>query len=303
MKSIKQNFGYVLKSIEKDKTLTKKLSKLKGKTFIISGASRGIGLNIAEKLVKSEANVVITGKTVKPNPKLEGTLFTAEKYLKSFCKENKVLSVVCDVRSNNDINNAVHETINKFGSIDGVVLNASALCLKDTFSVTKKEIDLMNEININGTFLFGQKCIQYMKYGKNKNGHILVISPPINMLYNDNWWKNHLYYSMSKFNMSLMAKFWNSEFDNIGVNTLWPRTTINTAPVRNILGGEDMISISRTVDIMGDAANHILASDPKKCNGKNFIDDEVLLSVGIDVEQYRVDPEKNEKDLMPDFFC
>lgn len=303
MKSIKKNFGYVLKSIEKDKTLTKKLSNLKGKTFIISGASRGIGLNIAEKLVKNEANVVITGKTIKPNPKLEGTLLTAQNHLKQFCKENKVLSVRCDIRNNDDINNAVYDTVNKFGSIDGVVLNASALCLNNSFSVTKKEIDLMNQVNINGTFLFGQKCLQYMKYGKNKKNHILVISPPINMLYNDNWWKNHLYYSMSKFNMSLMAKFWNIEFDNIGVNTLWPRTTINTAPIKNILGGDDMISISRRSDIMGDAASYILASDPNKCNGKNFIDDEVLVSVDVDVEQYRVDPEKNEKDLMPDFFC
>ena len=303
MKSIKQNFGFVLKSIEKDRNLTKNLTNLKGKTFIISGATRGIGLNIAEKLVKNEANVVITGKTVTPHPKLEGTLLTAQNYLKQFCKENKVLGLRCDIRNSNDINNAVYDTINEFGSIDGVVLNASALCLNNTFSVTKKEIDLMNQVNINGTFLFGQKCLQYMKYGKNKNGHVLVISPPINMLYNDNWWKNHFYYSMSKFNMSLMAKFWNSEFDNIGVNTLWPRTTINTAPVKNILGGDDMVSISRTSDIMGDAASYILASDPNKCTGKNFIDDEVLVSVDVDVEQYKVDPEKNEKDLMPDFFC
>ena len=303
MKSIKQNFGFVLKSIEKDKNLTKDLTNLKGKTFIISGASRGIGLDIAKKLVKNEANVVITGKTVQHNPKLEGTIFTAEKYLKRYCRENKVLGIQCDIRKHNEINNAVYDTINKFGSIDGVVLNASALCLKDTFSVTKKEVDLMNQVNINGTFLFGQKCMQYMKYGNNKNGHVLVISPPINMLYNDNWWKNHLYYSMSKFNMSLMAKFWNSEFENIGVNTLWPRTTINTAPVKNILGGDDMINISRKTDIMGDAASYILASDPEKCNGKNFIDDEVLVSVDVDVEQYRVNPEKNEKDLMPDFFC
>jgi citronellol/citronellal dehydrogenase len=103
--------------------------------------------------------------------------------------------------------------------------------------------------------------------------------------------------------MSMMAKYWNKEFPNIGVNTLWPRTTINTAPVQNILGGKEMVNISRTTDIMGDAARHILMSDPMKCNGKNFIDDEVLASMDKDVEQYRVNPDINEKDLMPDFFC
>ena len=123
------------------------------------------------------------------------------------------------------------------------------------------------------------------------------------MLYNDHWWVNHFYYSMSKFNMSMMAKYWNKEFSNISVNTLWPRTTINTAPVQNILGGKEMMNISRTTDIMGDAARYILMSDPMKCNGKNFIDDEVLASMNIDVEQYRVNDYIKEKDLMPDFFC
>jgi len=132
---------------------------------------------------------------------------------------------------------------------------------------------------------------------------MLIISPPLDMLYNDHWWVNHFYYSMSKFNMSMMAKYWNKEFSNIAVNTLWPRTTINTAPVQNILGGKEMVDISRTTDIMGDAARYILMSDPMKCNGKNFIDDEVLASMNIDVEQYRVNDYIKEKDLMPDFFC
>ena len=123
------------------------------------------------------------------------------------------------------------------------------------------------------------------------------------MLYDDTWWVNHLYYSMSKFNMTLMAKYWNKEFPNIGVNTLWPRTTINTAPVKNLLGGEEMMNISRRTDIMGDAAKYILSSDPLKCTGKNFIDDEVLASLDIDIEQYRVNSDIKEKDLMPDFFC
>ena len=132
---------------------------------------------------------------------------------------------------------------------------------------------------------------------------MLMIAPPIDMLYTDDWWTNHIYYSMSKFNMSLMAKFWNKEFSNIGINTLWPRTTINTAPVKNLLGGDEMVNISRTVDIMGDAAYQIFAADPMVCNGKNFIDDEVLASLDMDVEKYRVNPDLKEKELMPDFFC
>ena len=132
---------------------------------------------------------------------------------------------------------------------------------------------------------------------------MLIIAPPLEMLYTDDWWVNHLYYSISKFNMTLMAKYWNKEFPNVGVNTLWPRTTINTAPVKNLLGGEKMMNISRRTDIMGDAAKHILASDIAKCSGKNYIDDEVLASLDIDVEQYRVNEGVKEKDLMPDFFC
>ena len=119
----------------------------------------------------------------------------------------------------------------------------------------------------------------------------------------DDWWVNHMYYSMSKFNMSLMAKFWNKEFPDVSVNTLWPRTTLDTAPVRNILGGDEMVNISRTPDIMGDAAMHMFKTDPMKCNGKNYIDDEVLASLDIDVEQYRINKELKGKDLMPDFFC
>ena len=253
-------------------------------------------------MVEKVANVTIIGKTQNPHPKLEGTIYSALEELQNISNEKStVLAFPCDIRNPVEIDITINETLKVNGKIDGVVLNASALCLNDTLQQTKKEVDLMSSVNINGTYLFGQKCLQHMY--KNKEGHMLMIAPPIDMLYTDDWWTNHMYYSMSKFNMSLMAKFWNKEFLNIGVNTLWPRTTINTAPVKNLLGGEKMISISRTADIMGDAAYHILAADPMKCNGKNFIDDEVLASLDIDVENYRVNPDLKEKDLMPDFFC
>ena len=299
---MKDKYAFVLKSIRKDMSLLPKKSYLNGKTYIVSGASRGIGFNIAKKLVEKGANVTIIGKTQNPHPKLEGTIYSALEELQNISNEKStVLAFPCDIRNPVEIDITINETLKVNGKIDGVVLNASALCLNDTLQQTKKEVDLMSSVNINGTYLFGQKCLQHMY--RNKEGHMLMIAPPIDMLYTDEWWINHMYYSMSKFNMSLMAKFWNKEFLNIGVNTLWPRTTINTAPVKNLLGGEKMISISRTADIMGDAAYHILAADPMKCNGKNFIDDEVLASLDIDVENYRVNPDLKEKDLMPDFFC
>ena len=300
---LRQNYGFVMKSIKKDRSLKPIKDTLQNKTYIVSGGTRGIGFNIAEKLLKKGANVVIIGKTSVPHPRLEETIFTAAAKLRGniIYPSSKVFGMVCDIRNKKEIDKVVEDALDITGKIDGVVLNASALCLNNTLNQTEKEVNLMSSVNINGTYLFGQKCLQHMNY--NKEGHIIMISPPIEMLNTDEWWVPNLYYSMSKFNMSLMAKFWNKEFPNIGINTLWPRTTINTAPVRNLLGGEEMLNISRTPDIMGDAACHIFQSDPKVCNGKNFIDDEVLVSLDKDVEHYRVNKDVKEKDLMPDFFC
>ncbi len=301
MNNFKKNYAFVLKSIKKNKTLTTNTENLKNKTFIVSGASRGIGYNIAKKLAINGANVTIIGKSSDPHPKLDGTIYTAADNITEITRKSNAMAVPCDIRDPKQIDTAIEETLDIFGGIDGIILNASALCLNNTLNQTEKEVNLMNSVNINGTYLFGQK---YLKYTKDKiKGHILIIAPPIDMLYNDDWWTNHFYYSMSKFNMSLMAKYWNKEFSNIGVNTLWPRTTIDTAPVQNLLGGQSMVDISRTKDIMGDAAKYILSSNPEICNGNNFIDDEVLASLDIDVEQFRVNKDITEKELMPDFFC
>mgnify|MGYP005650263745 CR=1 FL=1 len=292
---------FVLKSFKKDTTLLPIRQDLKGKTYIIAGGTRGIGFNIAKKLAVNGANVTICGKTQKPHPKLEGTIYTAAEAISDASKRPSCMGLICDTREPKQIDSAISQTLSVFGSIDGVVLNASALCLNNTINQTEKEVKLMSSVNINGTYLFGKKCLEVMN--KQNEGQMLLISPPLYMLYNSDWWVDHLYYSMSKYNMSLMAHMWDKEFDHISVNTLWPRTTIDTAPVRNILGGKEMVNVSRTPDIMGDAALHIFKADPQLCTGKHFIDDEVLVSLDEDVEKYRVNKDVHEKDLMPDFFC
>ena len=302
MNAIKNKYTYVLKSMKKHKFLKPKLTDLSGKTYVISGGSRGIGLSIGKHLASLGANIALLGKTNEPHPKLEGTIHTAcNEVLMAGNENSKALGLVCDIRDPKSIDSAVNSIVKEFGSIDGAVLNASALCLSPTLKQTDKEIDLMTGVNINGTFRVGQRCLEHIN--KSDHGSILLISPPIEMLYEDDWWVNHLYYSMSKFNMSLIGKFWDKEFPNVGVNTLWPRTTLNTAPVRNILGGDAMAQISRSPDIMGEAAKHIICADPEICTGKNLIDDEVLSSLDIPLEQYKVNKDLPDKELMPDFFC
>ena len=302
MNAIKNKYTYVMKSIKKQKFLKPKLTDLSDKTYVISGGTRGIGLSIGKHLAALGANIALLGKTNEPHPKLEGTIHTAcNEVLMAGNENSKALGLVCDIRDPKSIDSAVNSIVKEFGSIDGAILNASALCLSPTLKQTDKEIDLMTGVNINGTFRVGQRCLEHIN--KSDHGSILLISPPIEMLYEDDWWVNHLYYSMSKFNMSLIGKFWDKEFPNIGVNTLWPRTTLNTAPVRNILGGDAMAQISRSPDIMGEAAKHIICADPKICTGKNLIDDEVLSSLDIPLEQYKVNKDLPDKELMPDFFC
>jgi citronellol/citronellal dehydrogenase len=294
------NYGYVLKSIKKNPLLIPVKSSLDQKTILISGGTRGIGLSIGKSLASKGANIILLGKTQYPQPKLENTIYSAASQLQAEYPSCYVHGIACDIRKEEDIKQCFEQIANQFGNIDGAVLNASAFCLAPTLNQTKKEIDLMSQVNINGTFLMAQKCLEQIK--SSNHGHLLTISPPLEMINNDDWWVNHIYYSMSKFNVSLMAKYWAKEFPSIGVNTLWPRTIMNTTPVRNILGGEEIIHFSRKSEIMGDAAAAIFLSDPRKCTGQNFIDDEVLVSLNKDVEKYRINSNLNEKDLIPYFF-
>ncbi|CAD8093263.1 unnamed protein product [Paramecium sonneborni] len=274
------------------------VGNLKGKTVIISGGSRGIGLAIGIRAAKDGANVVILAKTVDPHPKLPGTISSA-------CAEiekagGKALGIQCDIRFEKDIQAAVQKTVETFGGIDIVVNSASAISLTDTESTDMKKYDLMHQINTRGTYLMSRTCLPYLK--KSSNPHILNLSPPLNM--QSKWFAPHLAYTMAKYGMSMCVLGMSEEFKGqVGVNALWPRTSIATAAVQNVLGGDSMMQASRNVEIMADSAYVILTSCHKKTTGNFFIDDEVLASVGVkDFSIYRCDPKFNDSQLAPDFF-
>lgn len=269
---------------------------MKNRTFYITGASRGIGKAIALRLAREKANIAIAAKTVKPHPKLEGTIFTAAEEIEK--AGGKAFSIQVDIRDEDNVKESIEKTVEHFGSIDGLINNASAINLNNTVDMEMKRYDLIHDINVRGTFMVSKYCIPYLKKGINP--HILTLSPPLNM--SPKWFAKHLAYTMSKYGMSMTVLGLSEELrnNNIAVNALWPQTTIATAAVRNIIGGEDLIRCSRTPDIMADAAYVILSKNGAECTGNFFVDEEVLRKEGItDFNHYAVD---TSKQLMPDFF-
>lgn len=259
----------------------------KNKTVLISGATRGIGKAIALKLAKEGANIVIAAKSTEENPKLGGTIYSAAAEMEA--AGGNSIAVQTDIRFEDQILHVIETAVKAFGGIDIVINNASAIQLTGTEQTESKRFDLMHSINVRGTFLFTKHAIPYLK--KSSSGHILTLSPPINMI--PRWMGPHIAYTMSKFNMSMMALGWAEEFknDNIASNALWPRTTIDTAAVRNLLGGEMLANMSRTTDILADAAYFILNKDNLYYTGNTFIDEEVLAKEGItDLSKYSVKP-------------
>ncbi|MBL7702254.1 MAG: NAD(P)-dependent oxidoreductase [Ferruginibacter sp.] len=257
------------------------------KTVIITGASRGIGKAIGLRLAKEGANIVIASKSVEENPKLGGTIFSAAEEME--VAGGKALAVQCDIRFEDQVENVVNQTIEKFGGIDILINNASAINLTPAEKTEPKRFDLMYDINVRGTFMMSRACIPHLKNGT--NAHILNLSPPINM--NLKWFENHLAYTISKYDMSMIALGLSAELKkyNVAANALWPRTTIATAAVNNLLGGEMLMKMSRTVDIIADAAYYILSKPSTTCTGNTFIDEEVLAAEGItDLAKYSVVP-------------
>ena len=250
---------------------------LKGKTIFISGGSRGIGLAIALRAAKDGANVTIAAKTAEPHPKLPGTIYTAADEIEA--AGGKALAVLCDIREEAQVAEAVEKTVERFGGIDICINNASAIQLTGTLATDMKRYDLMNGINARGTFLVSKTCIPHLK--KAANPHILNLSPPLDMA--AKWFKNHVAYTMAKFGMSMCTLGMSAEFakEGIAVNSLWPLTAIDTAAVRNLLGGEAVASMSRLPTIMADAAHAILTRPSRECTGNFFIDELVLREEGV----------------------
>lgn len=269
---------------------------LKNKIALITGASRGIGKAIALRLAREGVHIAIAAKTIEPHPRLEGTIYSAADEIKALGVQALPLQV--DIRYEEQIEAAVKETINNFGGLDILINNASAISLTPTEKTEAKRFDLMHDINIRGTFLMSKHCIPYLK--KSDNAHILNLSPPINL--NPKWLAPHLAYTISKYGMSMIVLGLAEELKPFGIaaNALWPKTTIATAAVQNLLGGDYLIQKSRTPEIIADAAFYILQRKSAACTGNFFLDEEVLQEEGItDFTPYAVNP---GQELMKDLF-
>jgi citronellol/citronellal dehydrogenase len=269
-----------------------------GKTYFITGASRGIGKAIALKLAAEGANIVVAAKSVTENPKLGGTIFSAAQEIEQ--AGGKALAVACDIRDEEQIMNAVAQAGQKFGSLDGLINNASAISLTNTEDTAPKRYDLMMDINVRGTFMVTKYCLPHLK--KSKNPHILTLSPPLNL--KPAWFSGHAAYTLSKYNMTLLAMAWAAEFKSFGiaVNSLWPMTTIATAAVQNLLGGAQLVRRSRKPDIIADAVHFILRQNAQNYSGQQLLDESVLAQAGItNLDSYAINPgQELQKDLFLD---
>lgn len=273
------------------------MTTLQNRTILMSGGSRGIGLAIAIRAARDGANVALLAKTDKPDPRLEGTVHTAAAQIEE--AGGKALAVVGDVRDDASVADAVQQTVDRFGGIDVVVNNASAIDLSNTADLKMKKYDLMQDINCRGSFLLAKTALPYLR--KSAQAHILTLSPPINL--SPKWAGASLGYTIAKYGMSLVTLGLAEELKGAGIaaNSLWPRTLIATAAVQNLLGGDEAMAKSRTPQIVADAAHVILTRDPRSCTGNFFIDDEVLASEGVtDLSKYGPPLEQLDIDLFLD---
>ncbi len=272
------------------------MNNLKNKTLFVSGASRGIGLAIAKRAAKDGANIILAAKTAEPHPKLPGTIYTAAGEIIE--EGGQALPIICDIRDEENVRDAVNKGLDRFGGIDICVNNASAIQLTGTLQTDMKRYDLMNQINARGTFLVSKVCLPHLL--KSDNPHILNLSPPLDM--DPKWFGPHVAYTMAKFGMSLCVLGMAEEFkeEGVAVNALWPRTAVATAAIKNTLGGDSIMNISRSPEIMADAAYLILTKNSKEFTGNFCIDDNLLADNGVtDFSQYAQVP---FSELAPDFF-
>ena len=266
------------------------------KTVLITGASRGIGKSIALKLAAAGANIVIAAKSIVEDERLGGTIFSAAAEVEA--AGGKALAIYCDIREEKIIQEVMEKTEARFGGLDIVINNASAISISSTEKTDPKRFDLMFDINVRGTFMVTKYAYPLLR--KSSNAHILTLSPPLN--FDMKWFRPHVAYTLSKYNMSLLTAAWAEEFraDRIAANSLWPATLIATAAVKNMLGGEKIFNVSRKPEIMADAAFHILRKSSVTTTGNHFVDEQVLRNEGIsDLESYAFKPGGT---LQPDLF-
>jgi citronellol/citronellal dehydrogenase len=271
------------------------MNSLKDKVVFITGASRGIGREIALRCARDGAKVIIAAKTAEPHPKLEGTIYSVAKEVEA--AGGIALPLLVDVREESVVYDSVAKAVETFGGIDILVNNASAIFLAPTLQMPMKKFDLISSVNARATFLCSQACIPHLK--KSANPHILNLSPPLNM--DPKWFKDYVAYTMSKYGMSMCTLGMSEEFkaDGIAVNSLWPKTTIATAAIA-VNFPKEIMQASRKPSIMGDAAHAVLTSDSRQTTGNFFIDEDLLRTRGVsDFEQYAVHPGVK---LFPDLF-
>ena len=272
------------------------MNDLRGRTILMSGGSRGIGLAIALRAARDGANVALLAKTDAPHPRLEGTIHSAAEQIEAAGGE--ALAIVGDVRDDAAVADAVERTLERFGGIDVVVNNASAIDVSPSTSIAMKHYDLMQDVNTRGTFLLSRTAVPYLREADNP--HVLTLSPPLSL--DPKWFGPHLAYTLAKFGMSMCTLGMAAEHAGAGIafNSLWPRTIIATAAVQNLLGGQAAMARSRRPEIVADAAHHILTRPAAAATGNFFIDDEVLAEAGVtDLGAYAYDA---DAELQVDLF-
>ena len=276
------------------------MASLAGRTLFISGGSRGIGLAIALRAARDGANIAIAAKTAEPNPKLPGTIYSAAVEIEN--AGGRALPIACDIRDEDAVQAAVHATAQRFGGVDILVNNASAISLTGTLATPMKRYDLMQAVDVRGTFVCSQACIPHLQRSAKagRNPHILTLSPPLNL--DPRWFARHVAYTIAKYGMSMCVLGMAEEFrsDGIGINALWPRTVIATAALAMLPGVQEQIERTRKPEIMADAAHAVLLRDARQTTGRFFLDEDVLREAGIsDFSPYAMKP---GAPLLPDLF-
>jgi citronellol/citronellal dehydrogenase len=271
------------------------MSSLDGRVMFMSGGSRGIGLAIAVRAARDGAKVALIAKTAEPHPKLPGTIYTAAEEIEAAGGE--ALPIVGDIRDESQVAAAVEQTVERFGGIDLVVNNASAINLAPMRELPVKRFDLMQQINPRGTFVVTQACLPHLR--ESDHAHVLTLSPPLSI--DKRWLGGHSAYTLSKMGMTMITLGVAADEAGIGANCLWPRTIIATAAVQNLLGGDEAMARARTPEILADAAHAVLVRDPAGCSGNTFIDDEVLAEAGVtDLSGYQAEGAELALDIFVD---